>query len=146
MIDRIKRFIELQNETASSFANEIGVQRSSVSHVLSGRNKPSLDFVMKVKDRYPDVSLEWLVYGKGGIFYNQEKIETRSKVNLTEKHNEDKAKDIERPSIKNPEEKPKSNVRGNEKGLINLSSNDKKINKIILLFEDNSFEEFIPNT
>jgi transcriptional regulator with XRE-family HTH domain len=55
------------DENASSFAEKIGVQRSSISHVLSGRNKPSLDFVMKVLKAYPDVNMYWLLNGKGNF-------------------------------------------------------------------------------
>lgn len=51
--------------SASSFADAIGVQRSSISHLLSGRNRPSLDFVLKVIARFPEVNLYWLLNGKG---------------------------------------------------------------------------------
>ena len=63
--ERLKKVIEFYDETASSFAEKISVQRSSISHILSGRNKPSLDFVMKVLHSYPEVELYWLMNGKG---------------------------------------------------------------------------------
>lgn len=62
---RLEKIIKFHDETASSFAEKVGVQRSSISHILSGRNKPSLDFVMKVLDAFPDVELYWLLNGKG---------------------------------------------------------------------------------
>ncbi len=62
---RIKSVIDHFGLTVSSFADSIGVQRSSISHILSGRNKPSLDFVMKVVKTYPEVNLYWLLIGKG---------------------------------------------------------------------------------
>jgi len=58
---RLRKVIDFYDETASSFAENIGVQRSSISHILSGRNKPSLDFVLKVLSAYPDVELYWLL-------------------------------------------------------------------------------------
>lgn len=64
-VNRLQKIIEFHEESASGFAEKIGVQRSSISHILSGRNKPSLDFVMKVLQAYPDVSLYWLLNGKG---------------------------------------------------------------------------------
>lgn len=64
-IKRLKKVIEYYGETASSFAEKIEVQRSSISHILSGRNKPSLDFIMKVLSSYPEVELYWLLNGKG---------------------------------------------------------------------------------
>ncbi len=63
--ERIKIIIDHYGLTVSTFADNIGVQRSSISHILSGRNKPSLDFVMKVIQTYPSVNLYWLLNGKG---------------------------------------------------------------------------------
>lgn len=65
MVERIKTLIEKQKLTATQFAEEIGVQRSAVSHLLSGRNKPSLDFMLKIKNRFPEISLDWLLLGQG---------------------------------------------------------------------------------
>ena len=62
---RLQQVIDLYGESASSFSEKIGVQRSSISHILSGRNKPSLDFVLKILSTYPEVELYWLLNGKG---------------------------------------------------------------------------------
>src|SRR5690606_13311805 len=62
---RLQEVIDFHGESASSFAEKIGVQRSSISHILSGRNKPSLDFVLKILSAYPEVELYWLLNGKG---------------------------------------------------------------------------------
>lgn len=51
--------------TATRFASEIGVQRSSISHILSGRNQPSYEFILKTIERYPEIDVEWLITGKG---------------------------------------------------------------------------------
>jgi len=64
---RLKQVMEHYQLSAASFADEIGVQRSSISHLLSGRNKPSLDFVLKVLERYEEVELYWLLNGKGSF-------------------------------------------------------------------------------
>ena len=53
--------------TATLFADKIAVQRSSISHVLSGRNKPSLDFILKITSSFPDVDIYWLLNGKGSF-------------------------------------------------------------------------------
>ena len=65
MIDRIKQLMEKKNMTSTQFSDEIGIQRSSLSHVLSGRNNPSLDFMLKVKERFPETNLDWLLLGLG---------------------------------------------------------------------------------
>ncbi|MGB5378015.1 helix-turn-helix domain-containing protein [Muriicola sp.] len=64
-VHRLEKILSFYNLSASSFADKIGVQRSSISHLLTGRNKPSLEFVMKVVKSYPEVNLYWLLNGKG---------------------------------------------------------------------------------
>lgn len=63
-INRLKILLEQKQLSSSSFADTIAVPRSSISHLLSGRNKPSLDFVMKLVHSYPDVDINWLLFGK----------------------------------------------------------------------------------
>lgn len=63
--NRLKKILEHHQLTASLFADKIGVQRSSISHILSGRNKPSLDFILKVTNTFTDVDMYWLLNGKG---------------------------------------------------------------------------------
>jgi transcriptional regulator with XRE-family HTH domain len=60
---RLLYILESNDLSASQFATKIGVQRSSVSHVLSGRNKPSLDFLIKISDSFENISIDWLVKG-----------------------------------------------------------------------------------
>ena len=61
--NRLLKILESKNLSASQFAEKIGVQRSSVSHILSGRNKPSLDFIIKIITVFSDISLDWLIKG-----------------------------------------------------------------------------------
>jgi len=61
--DRVKLIIKANNESSSSFADKIDIKRSNLSHVLSGRNKPSLDFLAKIIDNYPKVNASWLITG-----------------------------------------------------------------------------------
>lgn len=62
---RIAQILKHYELSASSFADSIQVQRSSISHLLKGRNKPSLEFVTKLVHAYPEVNLYWLLYGEG---------------------------------------------------------------------------------
>ncbi|TBN06499.1 XRE family transcriptional regulator [Hyunsoonleella flava] len=112
---RLQKVIEYYGESASSFAEKIGVQRSSISHILSGRNKPSLEFVLKVLSTFPEVELYWLLNGKG-TFPNP--LETK--------------KSAPTPSVqKIPEELivPKNKLQ-------------KKIERIVIFYSDGSFENF----
>ncbi|PZX92122.1 XRE family transcriptional regulator [Flavobacterium aquariorum] len=71
-IKRLEIILDYYNLNASSFADKIGVQRSSMSHLLSGRNKPSLDFILKIIEIFPDVDLYWILNGKGFFPKNSE--------------------------------------------------------------------------
>lgn len=68
MIDRINLLLKAKNITARQFAEEIGIQPSGISHILSGRNNPSLDFVLKVMKRWPEINISWLMFGKGEMY------------------------------------------------------------------------------
>lgn len=63
IVDRIKTVIDENELSAAAFADKIGVQRSSISHILSGRNKPSLDFILKILHVFPTVESNWLLLG-----------------------------------------------------------------------------------
>lgn len=76
MIDRINLIMRAKNITASQFADEINIQRSGMSHIMSGRNKPSLDFVMRVLNRYPEIDTNWLLFGKGEMYKSANTQET----------------------------------------------------------------------
>ncbi len=71
MKDRIALLIKAKNFTSAQFADEVGVQKSGISHILSGRNNPSLDFVQKILQRFPEISMDWLILGKGPMFSNE---------------------------------------------------------------------------
>lgn len=66
-VKRLETIFDYYGLTASLFAEKINVQRSSISHLLSGRNKPSLDFILKVIENFPEVELLWLLNGKGSF-------------------------------------------------------------------------------
>lgn len=70
MKEQLIRLMESENMSPAKFADEIGVQRSSISHILSDRNKPSYDFIQKVLSKFPGISVEWLLTGKGTMIKN----------------------------------------------------------------------------
>lgn len=129
--NRLQKLLDYYDLSASGFATKIGVQRSSISHVLSGRNKPSLDFVMKLLHNFNEVSIEWLVDGKGTFPKSTAAptpIENDIIKNYTQKI------ETGTPIVKTP------SIDSN-KEIVNISS-DKQIDKIILLYTDGSFESF----
>ena len=64
-VKRLEQLLEYYSLSASAFADTVGIQRSGVSHLMSGRNKPSLDLVMKITESFPEVDLYWLLNGTG---------------------------------------------------------------------------------
>jgi len=128
--DRLQKLLEYYDLSASGFATTIGVQRSSISHVLSGRNKPSLDFVMKLLHHFNEVSIEWLIDGKGSF--------PKSEITPTP---------IQKPEekitpIQTQENKTEKALPPIIPELTSKKNGDKEITKIIVLYSDGSFEAF----
>ena len=65
MKDRIEEIMQKIGVSSSQFAKIIGMKQASLSHILTGRNNPSLDVVMKINQAFPDINLKWLLYGEG---------------------------------------------------------------------------------
>lgn len=74
MDKRLQQFLSAENITQSQFADSIGVAKASVSHILAGRNKPGFEFIEGMARRYPDLSLEWLITGKGKMYKSQQEV------------------------------------------------------------------------
>lgn len=117
-IKRLQKVIDYYGESASSFAEKIGVQRSSISHILSGRNKPSLDFILKVLTSFPEVDLYWLFNGNG---------EFPSKV--------------KKDSFKT-EPKPLPETRFLNETIESKTIDDKAIERIVVFYTDGTFKNF----
>ena len=143
-IDRIKEVIKYYSLTSSTFADIINVPKSSISHLMSGRNKPSLDFVLKIIDQFPEVDLYWLLNGEGSFPQKKEKAqeskitEFDKEVNLASQFNEDAIsfKSTDTPTLFSDTKFNSSVVKKSTEGT------DKKLIKVILLYNDGSFDEF----
>ena len=76
MKERLQELLKKRGYTSLKFAEIMEVQPSSISHILSGRNKPSFDFIEKLLERFPEISPDWLILGRGGMYReNEEKKE-----------------------------------------------------------------------
>ncbi len=92
---RLKKVMDFHQLSASVFADKIGVQRSSISHILSGRNKPSLDFILKVTTEFKDVDIYWLLNGNG-TFPNSPENNLTSTPSINKSNSQSAGKKIER--------------------------------------------------
>jgi transcriptional regulator with XRE-family HTH domain len=59
--NKIKQILTIKQLSPSQLADDIGVQRSSISHILSGRNRPSLDIIQKIVRSYPEFTYDWFM-------------------------------------------------------------------------------------
>ncbi len=109
MENRIQNIIDKYGLSPNTFAQEIDVNRSTISHILSGRNKPSIEVLKKILKRFPEVSANWLLLGHGAL----------DDTYIT----------------------PSSSQVSNENNIETVKS----IDKIVVFYSDNSFEEYNPN-
>jgi transcriptional regulator with XRE-family HTH domain len=71
MIDRIKQVMDYSGLSPAQFATELGINRSNLTHLFTGRNQPSLDFIRKILIRFPQVKTEWLMMGMGPMLKDE---------------------------------------------------------------------------
>ena len=125
IVSRIEEIRKNHQLTAASFATKIGVQRSAISHILSGRNKPSLEFLMKIHDSFDEVNLEWLILGKLSPLSQNLEIPANPRINKL------------------------TNVLDNilpesKSDILNESERTEAPKEIIYLYENGKFERFTP--
>ena len=130
--------MDYYGETASSFAENISVQRSGISHILSGRNKPSLDFVLKVLSAYPEVELYWLLNGKGKF-----PLEIHSETqNNSDVKNFEQSPLSKSDSVHTSKIIQKKTSNANQNLLRNQNTDDKSIERIVIFYSDGTFKSF----
>lgn len=170
--DQISTIMSIKNLTNAEFAVAIGVQPSNISHIMSGRNKPSLDLIMKIVKRYPEVRLDWLLQDEGSmnkefdldLFGNQPvkgerkpELNTQQKIHFSQtaqreeqisqafepKKAEFEVKDSVNQGSKEVESK--SYIDTEKETLVPILKNSESgIEKIVFFFKDKSFQEYYP--
>lgn len=146
MKDRIKQIIEREKLSSKEFANLCEIQVSNVSHLLSGRSKPSLDTIQKIMKAFPSINTDWLMTGKEPM-YRHEKL---SQVGLFDLFPGEE-QNIEISEPQNPASSPKinSNIADNQIVTTNTIVKEvvkeipaKKIERIVVYYTDNTYEAF----
>lgn len=139
MKDRIAHIIRAKNLTAAEFALRLGIQPSNISHLLSGRNNPSLDFVKKLKETFPEYNLDWIILGRGPITVSEpfapvSPVESVSSATVQECPVEPTTKKTlfdqpceEEPQLELPRTSPSATLK-----------------QMILVYSDNTFEQILP--
>lgn len=166
MKDRIIQIMEVERLTPSSFADKLHVGRAVVSHILNGRNNPSLDVVMRILDAMPYIDSDWLLMGKGNMrkednilakapdlssnLKNPDLFENLS----TEKGDELSTLtnvSIEESSASSPKDAVVNSTVGaiereyQDQSLHTIVGSDKTVSKIIIYYSDKTFQAFNPS-
>ena len=129
--------MKAKNLKATDFATLLGVQPSGVSHILAGRNKPSLEFVKKIKETFPEYNLDWIIFGTGPMTTSEP---------------------FKEPSINTPNVSPADSGllpfdfdADNENDLLaeptdtpNVPVNGAGVKSMVILYEDGTFESYSP--
>ena len=118
---RLKEWLSKRELSASKFAEILGVQKSSISHILSGRNKPSFDFLQKFKEHYPELDIEWFITGTAA----------------SDTKNIDKNKEIE---VLQSKEITKKEEQDDKFPLPSNNNNNDLIDYIMIVYKDDTFK------
>jgi transcriptional regulator with XRE-family HTH domain len=143
MKDRILEFLKVENKSSALFAEEIGVQASSISHILSGRNNPSLDFIVKMLKKYPSLSTDWLLFGKGQMYRDSKQQDLFIAGTSETGQHADQQIEFESGNLaedQNFNQLTESHVLEEIK-----PHNDKPTVRVVFFYDDNTFREFSPS-
>lgn len=144
MKERIRHFLDRENKSSSKFAEEMGIQPSGVSHILSGRNKPSLDFILKMLNTYPDLDTDWLLFGRGQMYKPGEnpslfdENEVEPGINTDEEAEKDNLFDYD-SNIEAGEIDTQKHASGKEP---DTAVNDRFSERIIIFYPDGTYREY----
>lgn len=122
MKDRIQQLIDIKGISGGELADKLGVQRSNVSHVLNGRNKPGAVFLEKLLQAFPELNARWLLTGEGNILNTSDSTSNAKTATVQEKDRQQKLF----PPVNTP-------------STITPLEEDKEIERIILLYTDGTF-------
>jgi transcriptional regulator with XRE-family HTH domain len=146
-IKRLEILLDYYNLNASSFADKIGVQRSSLSHLLSGRNKPSLDFVLKILEVFPEVDLYWILNGKGTFPKPTETIsppENQLLKNAAPMRREAPVENLF-SELANSDHTIAVEPKKEKEAPLPATTDTNEIEKIVFFYKNGTFKEYIPN-
>jgi len=155
MNDRLDKLLLAEQLTPAKFADIIGVQRSSISHIVSGRNKPSFDFIAKVLQRFPRVNPDWLILGKGEMYKQmvQASLFDVPVVKQLVPEQESNQEIVKQESITDvsgteeavSKESPALNTDVESSYPIDIKAFDKEVERIVVFYKDRTFRSYTPS-
>jgi len=156
--DRIEKIMLKEEMNSAVFAAEIGIQGSTLSHILNGRNNPSLDVLKKILNRFRTVSSDWLILGIGSMYRGEKQSQTLTLFDSLDENNsksstlEPKTVEKSTPPFSTFQQKttpdPEISVQTqpeahNSTFIPQIEQASKSVRKIIVYYTDNTFQEFM---
>ncbi|MBN2481914.1 MAG: helix-turn-helix transcriptional regulator [Bacteroidales bacterium] len=141
MKEQILKILDHYVISAARFSDEIGVQRSSISHIISGRNQPSYDFIKKVMKKYPELDVEWLLTGQGEMLKDRSDInKNRIQDLFSALETKDKSSDIEGNNVNNHSLVGEDQNENKKNDVTNVNI----LENIVFFFKNGTFREYRP--
>jgi transcriptional regulator with XRE-family HTH domain len=147
MKDRILQIMHREGLTSARFAEVIGIQRSAMSHIMTGRNNPSLDVVTKILEKYPFINSDWLLFGKGEMVRKNTTVTQPDlfssippKAPVIPPRNTVVSENRRETEV---EKTQKSNKLPVQEPVIIKKTESRNVSKIIIYYSDNTYESFI---
>lgn len=141
--ERLAHILRAKNLTASQFAELMEIQPSNVSHLLNGRNKPSLDFLIKLKEVFPEYSFDWIILGKKPITINEPNPVTSGDQDIKFDVIEDK-RVVEFENINEDATKLKLKSVESSVNSLNQITDNKGVERVLMIYSDKTFEILTP--
>lgn len=147
MNQRLQQFLSAENISQAQFADSIDVARASVSHVLAGRNRPGYDFIRSIAEHYPKLNLEWLITGKGKMYKQDSPVPPQIAPAAPSEPDSSLFADSSFEPEAEPDDartistKNKSEIAENSTVQEDTQLAPRSITKIIVFYDDNTFQE-----
>jgi transcriptional regulator with XRE-family HTH domain len=162
MKEQLLQLMESEGMTPAKFSDEIGVQRSSISHILSDRNKPSYDFIIKILNRFQEINAEWLLTGKGSMvkssgpkqlmsikqpsLFDQQSINANTNNTSGQMHDDKIESKVPNNKFedKGKDQKLTDSTFNNANEVFNQVTNVNNINLVMFFYKDGTFQQYSP--
>jgi len=140
MKDRLQQFLTLEQLSPARLSEIIGIQRSGLSHILSGRNKPGFDFINKLLLKFPAINAEWLITGKGKIYKEQLSPSVDLKAD-----NESTVQYSDNTLFREETQVPEPSENLIKEKIWTDDSKKRALKKMIFIYSDGTFVEYLPS-
>ena len=144
MREKLQKLMSTEQLTSSRFAELLGIQPSGVSHLLGGRNKPSFDLVQKILRRFPHINPDWLILDSEQM-YRTDADDQSASTSAAENVSSEMAVNGENISATQNiafSESSQTSAPGVEQMMARAATTHKNVKRVIVLFDDHTFESF----